>query len=384
MESKIKIVFILEATLGGIRKNVVELLDSLDTRQYQLFFIYSTLRADAIFMSHIKALEDKGVMLFPVRMVRNVNVIDDVKGVLSVYTIVKKIAPDIIHVHGAKAGIIGRIASLFLRNNVKVIYTPHGGSFHMFDSFIGMVYLAIEKCMKRFTDMYIGVSKDSHRHIVGRLHVNEKKCRLIYHGIKRSESGIAKTEIPNRSHYHDRFIVLHPALFLESKGHLEYLEAIGKNNSSLNAKILILLAGDGPLRNDIIQKIEKYNLSHNIELIGFTEDLNSYIEISDLIMLPSQNEAFGYVLLEAMMHSKPVLGTIVGSIPEIIQNGHNGILISLSDIDRIVEILNYHCDNMDQLRIMGKNGHQFATTNFRFEKMIEEHDALYKELVSRS
>lgn len=380
--SKIKLVIILEATLGGIRKHVVDLLCNLESRDYQLFLVYSAIRADSTFLADVTLLRKKGVLLYPVAMEREISLLKDLNAIFSIARILKRIKPDIIHLHGAKAGALGRVSAM-VHGNSKVVYSPHGGSFHKFGGIGGSVYLFIEKLLAQVTHQFIGVSEDVCTQVVRRLSVDSSKIKLIYGGIEkrnkkvkngpklRKKNGIGK----------DRFVVLHPALFFEAKGHLQYIEAIGKSTERLDRKVLILLAGDGPLKNVIAKEIQDYELDHSFKFIGYQQNLLQYIQMADVVILLSQNEALGYVLLESMQESKPIIATKVGGIPEVVIDGYNGVLLPIAELWRIVRTLNYYCKHKRQLKRMGINGNKLLDDKFSLETMIEQHDKLYKSIV---
>src|SRR5580692_7366371 len=138
------ILMILEATVGGIRRHVVDLLVGLDKKRYKVALIYSLSRADACFKKAMVELAANGVDLHEVAMGRGIDPDMDFRALREILSIIRKTRPDIIHLHGAKAGAIGRGAAM-LCGNRRIVYTPHGGSFHKFNGLRGRIYWAVEK-----------------------------------------------------------------------------------------------------------------------------------------------------------------------------------------------------------------------------------------------
>jgi len=379
----IKLVMILEATAGGIRKHVIDLLKGLDKNKYDITLIFSTRRADDIFISQLPELNNIGVHLINVEMCREIKPFKDIISLIAMIWAIKKIDPHVLHLHGAKAGALGRLAAITC-NIKKVIYTPHGGSFHKFNSLKGHVYLAIEKILSRPYVNFIGVSKDSCRQIEFHLKAKEDKIHLIYNGIdldhidakihgcksSRKEFGIDD----------NRLVILYPAVFLEAKGHMEFIDSIRLSGINLRPEVLIILAGDGPLRSRIEENIKASGLDNNFKLVGFQSKIMDYYNISDIILLPSRSEVFGYVLIEAMACSKPIIATAVGAIAEIVTDGYNGDLVPTDKIHTIIEKLNNYCDNNSKLKIYGERGRQRVESAFSLSDMIINTESLYDKL----
>jgi glycosyltransferase involved in cell wall biosynthesis len=105
--------------------------------------------------------------------------------------------------------------------------------------------------------------------------------------------------------------------------------------------------------------------------------------VFDLFVLPSLNEGMGRVLVEAMASGKPVVGSNVGGIPDLIKNGHNGFLVEPGDeIDLSVAIEKVLTDAKMRDE-MGRKGKTMAR-NFGVERMVEKIDDLYATLLQTS
>src|SRR5258708_40214485 len=105
---------ILEATLGGTRRHVVDLLSSLDATAYNITFIYSSDRADKAFSTALKKLYDRGIRLQDVRMDRKIDLISDIRALIKIIALIREIRRTIIHVNALKAAAPGRVAAELL------------------------------------------------------------------------------------------------------------------------------------------------------------------------------------------------------------------------------------------------------------------------------
>jgi len=340
----IRILIVLEATLGGIRKHVVDLLLGLKRDQFEITFVFSKERADQTFLMQLPLLAANGIRLIELPMRRDISPPGDARALLRLISILRRYPPDVLHLHGAKAGALGRVAARILGFK-NVIYNPHGGSFHKFSGLKGRLYLTIERLLSVEPVHFIGVSADSCKDIEQLLKVKKERITKIYNGVDLpgSQSLRGRAEFKSMHDIADsKFLVLYPAVFLESKGHLEFIEAARAIKPLLKENLVIALAGDGPLRKEIVQRISAYGLTKYFRLLGFVTDLSAAYSACNLVVLPSRNEVFGYVLLEAMSYSKAILATAVGGIPEIVVHGYNGELFDSNKLEammlRIVEV----------------------------------------------
>lgn len=381
---KVKVIHVLEASLGGIRKHVIDLINGIDKDRYDVVLVYSKKRADEKFLDEILSIKHDGVNSYEISMSRGINIFKDFISLVALIKVLRLEKPHILHLHGAKAGALGRFASFFFADS-QVVYNPHGGSFHKFTGIKGSLYLFIERFLSYRTSSYIAVSKYAGNEIKRNIKLQENKIHLIYNGIDpdaqlRSLKDTSSNEFKLKD-YKNKFIVLYPAMFFEAKGHIELLDAIRLSCETLNENILLLLAGDGPLRSTIETKISLLDLEKQIKVLGFIKEIYCIMHISDLVILPSKSEVFGYALLEAMACSKTVLATSVGSIPEIIINGYNGELLPYKDISNIVQRLNYLSNSKKKLKRMAANGNKYVKQNFSLANMIAETQQLYDELL---
>lgn len=174
----------------------------------------------------------------------------------------------------------------------------------------------------------------------------------------------------------------------EQKGQLLLLESI-KSLRDAGIKCKLVLAGDGPMRAEVEQKISEYNLTDSVEITGWISSgqVKQLLIESRGLVLPSFAEGLPVVIMEALAMSRPVISTYVAGIPELIKNNQNGWLIPAGDSEALTkamqELLNA---NNDLLLKMGKHGHQAVKTQHNikieasklarfFEQELTEHVA---------
>lgn len=374
----ISLLVVLEATLGGTRRHVVDLLCGLDQREFVLTLVYARERADAAFLRVLPELQRRGINLCEVALCREVSPWRDAAALVQLVNIVRRVQPDVIHLHGAKAGAIGRVAALVARSGA-VVYTPHGGSFHKFHGLKGRIFLGLERLLAALGDAhFIGVSEDSCRQIRERLGIREERVHLVYNGV-----AAVTVEQASEARRDGKFIALYPAVFLDAKGHLPFIEALYHSPTPLDPRIEIWLAGDGPLGDQIRDRVRQYCLEDSIKLLGFVENMADLYHRCDMVLLPSKDEAFGYVALEAMQHGRLILASPVGGLRELIRQDLNGRFFHEDDWKDLARCLNTYIADPTMLQRIGEAGRHYVSSRYSLELMIGRTSYVYKQAIQR-
>ncbi len=143
------------------------------------------------------------------------------------------------------------------------------------------------------------------------------------------------------------------------------------------------LIGDGILFNKINERIKKENID-NIELLGkkHQKEVSEYIKRCSFLVLPSLSEGLGMVLLEGMASGKPVIGTNIGGIPELIKNGYNGFLVKVNDSDALKEKIKILVDNEDLRKELGRNGKIFSE-RFSWKNTAKNVNEIYTKMLNK-
>jgi len=109
--NKIKVLHILEATLGGTRRHVSDILLNINLEKFDVSFCYSTKRADKNFNRDLELISARGIKCVRIEIDRDINFLNDIYSFFKLFSFIKKHNFDIVHVHSSKAGFLGRIAA---------------------------------------------------------------------------------------------------------------------------------------------------------------------------------------------------------------------------------------------------------------------------------
>ncbi len=166
----------------------------------------------------------------------------------------------------------------------------------------------------------------------------------------------------------------------ERKGHRYLLEAAAALKRR-GHKIEYLVAGEGPVRRELEERVKALNLGNEVRFCGFVSDAPDFLSRIDIFILPSLYEGLGVAVLEAMAAGKPVIASRVGGLPELVADGETGFLVAPKNVDGLVEAIARLTDDESLAREMGRKGAARARANFSLEQMAAKNEAYYYELV---
>lgn len=181
----------------------------------------------------------------------------------------------------------------------------------------------------------------------------------------------------------DAYIIGIVAVLRSWKGHLYLLEAL-KRVLAAGESAYLLIVGDGPYREVIQDRIRSLGLAEWVWLTGYQEQVADWLGRMDVVVLPSYaNEGVPQALLQAMAMARPVVGTQVGGIPEIITSGVNGLLVPPRDREALAQALLTLIRHPEQAREYGRRGWALVQTHFSLDHMAEAVEAVYDRVMSK-
>jgi glycosyltransferase involved in cell wall biosynthesis len=284
-----------------------------------------------------KALEveakKRGLPVMPFRMKAGLNLL---KG-LEVIRYAKNNSYDILHSHGYKFNILlGLIPKVI--NTISTVTTVHG--YVHVNKFSKMwVYQLLDRMFLKKIDAVVLVSKDIENKI------KLRKSIVINNGIN-----ITQPERPIENVIDDDLSILiaNSDFVIGSFGRLtsekgfEFLIKAYEKVVAVSPKTLLIIWGEGYLRENLEKRVEDIGLASKIIFPGFTGEVNHFLGKINVLALPSLTEGLPIILLEAVRSKTPVVATNVGSIPEVLDNGKCGTLVSPKNVDELANALIGH------------------------------------------
>lgn len=169
------------------------------------------------------------------------------------------------------------------------------------------------------------------------------------------------------------------ARLVPHKGQGLLVEAVARLRRS---DLRVLLIGDGPDEEDLRRRIAALGLEPQFHLMDFPLDLRPYLALVDVLVLPSSSEGLPTALLQGMAMERPVVGTDVQGIPEVIRDGVNGRLFPLGDADALADRLRELLDSPDRRAEMGREGRRRVLEDFSLSRMLERLEAVYDQALA--
>ena len=326
------------------------------------------------------------VMTFP-SLVQPLHPLKDFKAILDLTGHLMTKRYQVVHTHNSKAGFIGRLAAKLARVPV-IVHTVHGFAFHRQEPpWRRTLFRNLERLASHWCDQMIFISQPLVDWAVNEGIGCSGKMTRIYSGIEMDRFHPVSVQEKNRLragwglHEDDAVIGMVSKLW-EGKGHAFLLRAF-KEIKEEKPQARLVIVGEGYLMESLKTLVSRMGLSEAVIFTGFLEDVPQIIATFDVAVLPSYFEGMGRVLLEAMAMEKPVVGTRVGGIPDLIEEGLNGYLVSPGNekelASAVVKILN----DRDLALKMGRTGRKKMTDRFSAESMVRSIEEVYSELLKR-
>ncbi|MBO0586563.1 N-acetyl-alpha-D-glucosaminyl L-malate synthase BshA [Sporosarcina sp. E16_8] len=198
--------------------------------------------------------------------------------------------------------------------------------------------------------------------------IDENKYRPVDPGTLKSDFGIE----PNEK------VIIHISNFRKVKRIPDIIESFRGVLKEVDA--ILLLVGDGPEKMEMEALVNELGLQDQVIFTGKRDDLPELLAISDVMFHLSEKEAFGLVLLEALACGLPSVATDVGGIPEVIEDGVNGFLVQVGDVNAATEkallLLNDDCLHAT----FSENGLATAADKFHSSTIVDQYEKLYYEV----
>ena len=144
-----------------------------------------------------------------------------------------------------------------------------------------------------------------------------------------------------------------------------------------------LIIGDGPEKKNLEMLSKELEIIEKVEFLGRLshKDVLKYMSDADIFSLPSWNEAFGVVYIEAMAHGKTVIGCRGEGIEDFVVDGETGLLVIPKDVDSLTQAMDFLLSNPDKAKAIGERARKFVLENYTWEKNAEKTIIVYQEVL---
>ena len=390
-----RLCYICEATEGGVRKHLLDLLRVFlrDEQGLEISCILGD-RGEAGFRSELEAIKAAHPQLryeFLPDFQREIRPLKDWRAYRGIKRCLREFKPDIVHTHSSKAGFLGREAAraLGIRN---VIHTAHVFPFQWSSGLRARLFLALERRAASASRAIVCVSESQREDALKRGLCAATKLIVVRNAIPpETVAPLSREAARSRLNLSDGArVVGMVARLAPQKGVGVFLRAAAEVLRARPETIFVLIGG-GPLESEMRERVRTTlpittarSLSNAIgeggqrfRLLGFRADAEALYAAFDVLVLSSLYEGLPYVLLEAMSRGVPVVATDVLGSRDVVADGETGLLARVNDPSdiaaKIIELL----DDPEKLKRLGSAAKKRVASEFSFDEFVRGHRELY-------
>jgi glycosyltransferase involved in cell wall biosynthesis len=310
---------------------------------------------------------------------RRVSLGGDLKAFISLINEIRGFKPHVIHTHTAKAGFLGRIASIISLHPSIRVHTFHG---HLLDGYFGqfkrsLVVLA-EKFLALFTHQLLAVGDKVRQDLLNAGIGSKNKFGLMPPGLAIGvlpDSQDSRTALTLPADTVQCAFIGRVTQIKRPDRFLDVVSEIKKRGVDLD----FFIAGDGELLEMCKVRIKQEILP--VTVLGWQSDIERVLSSADMVVLTSDNEGTPLSLIQAGMAGLPVVTTNVGSVPEVVLDGVTGIVTGL-DVQEIADALEKLVNDKGLRTKLGAAAQEFTLANYGVKRLVHDHEELYKKLLS--
>jgi glycosyltransferase involved in cell wall biosynthesis len=358
----------VRAPVGGIFRHIIDLANGQADRGHQVGIIADSLtggeRADTA-LREIAPRLSLGVHRMAIHREPWPT---DLLVLLRFRHLIAKLKPDVLHGHGAKAGVLVRLKS---RTDETIrVYTPHGGSLHYpLNTFKGALYGRAERTLMDRTDLFLFESmfaRDTYQRMIG---APKGLVRCVFNGVTADEFD----PVPKAD---DATDIVYVGEFRRIKGADLLVDAVARLHAD-GKPVTLTLAGDGEEMTTLKAQIERLGLTHSVRFIGHVKARYGFSK-GRLLVVPSRGDSMPYVVIEAGAAGIPMVAANVGGIPEIFGT-YNDALFAPNIVGAIADAIEIAMEDPDAALARAKALRERIFLHFSQKAMVEGVLAGYRE-----
>jgi sugar transferase (PEP-CTERM/EpsH1 system associated) len=299
------------------------------------------------------------------------------------YRALRKLKPDAVHTRNVNTIEFQPIAALA---GVQTrIHGEHGWDVHDLHG-TSWKYRVLRKLVRPFIDHFIVVSKGLRDYLITSIRIPPERVTLIYNGVDskrfrpremmagKTERVIATDEGPA--------VIGTIGRMKEVKNQRLLIQAFTRLVNQLpdgRSKIRLVMVGDGPLRDALMDDLTEANLEELSSFPGACDNIEELLRDIDIFVLPSRNEGISNTILEAMATGLPVIATRVGGTPEIVMDGITGVLTEDDDVSGLVSAAAKYVEDSELRQRHGTAARAHVLAKFSLDAMVARYLDVYRQ-----
>ncbi len=328
---------------------------------------------------------------------RSINPLNDISSFISLYRTIKKFQPSIVHTHGSKPGVTGRLAAWFAGVPV-IIHTFHGHLFHSYyNKFVSFFIIRFERLLGKLSTKIVVLSTRQQVEIGETYKIAPiEKMALIPLGV--DDFADMQNALDLRTASRKKYGLQEECVAIGTIGRMVpvknyklFADIIIALLPSVKQKVKFFFIGDGDLKIELQQKLtaadiewsnDNQNLNAQVIFTSWVSPVTDILHGMDIIALTSLNEGTPLSLIEAQICGKPVVASNAGGVRDTFIDNESGFLITGYDVNPYAEKLKLLIENKDLRITMGAKGHTFAKEKFSKQAEVNAFRKLYADSIA--
>ncbi len=306
-------------------------------------------------------------------------------GIVPVRKLIREWRPAIVHTHGVRANLSGRLANKAEGSPARVITTIH--SLLPLDYPVAwkrILFGCFEKWTWPYTDHFIAVSRTMLDWLLQE-GLPRDRTSVIHNAIqlppvlpRRPEYSALREELGLPQH---AILVGTVARLHKVKGHTYLMQAVRKLKEE-RPDVHYVWVGGGEMEQELREQVRRNGLQDVIHFLGVRQDVPELLPQFDLFVLPSVYEGFGLAALEAMLAGVPVIASAVGGLLEVIEDGHDGLLVPPKNAEALYQALKRALSAPEQMEQMARAAQQKVLEQNSLPRLVRETTGLYRKILN--
>ncbi len=371
---------IARLNIGGPAVHVALLTAGLNDDTFQSTLVTGVISPEEGDMSYFARALGIEPVVIPT-MQREITPLADLRTLFALVRLIRRVRPDVVHTHTAKAGFIGRLAAFVARVPV-IVHTFHG---HVFEGYFGRVktgaFIQLERAAARLSDAILTISDRLRDDLIRRRIAPPERIRVIPLGLPLAGladlDGLKGSLRREMGYSTDHRLVGMIGRLVPIKRHELFLAAARRVIDEV-PQARFLIVGDGERRADLEAVTAQLGLTGVVRFTGWRTDLAPVYADLDAVVISSLNEGTPVSIIEAMAAGVPVVSTAVGGVPDLLREGELGRLVPPEDPAALAEAI------VATLR-SGPGPHiaearRWALQQYSAERLVSDMRRLYMEL----
>lgn len=384
--------------VGGQSIDTVPLAHALKN-DYEIMIVHGEKESDE--EAYVDSLRDSGGITFTKikSLKRSVNPLNDIASLFVMYRVIKKFAPAIVHTHGSKPGVTGRIAAWLAKVPV-IIHTFHGHLFHSYYNKAGsFIIIRFERLLGRLSTRVVVLSNRQQSEISQQYKiVHDSKIAMIPLGI--DEHKYCENAAVLRSLWRTKYQLNDTCVAVCSIGRMVpvknyqlFIKIIAALPDAYNDKVKFFLIGDGDLKPALQQQLTNAGIDWSegenkptakVIFTSWVTPVTTVLHAMDLLVLTSFNEGTPLSIIEAQVCGKPVISANTGGVRDTFLDQESGFLVDGYNTEAYVGKLQQLIENKTLRVAMGNKAGIFAKQKFSKQAEVNAFRNLYATCIASS